>query len=599
MIDVPMFFSKLLFTSFTASLLISIILVVKVILKEKISARWHYAIWFLLIVKLIIPNTFKTSFNLFYLFEWAASRYSVSQGVDGGSNFYELSLGNQDILNIWSFPEEYALSINGNHTTLLLQILFCIWLIGALCMVVWALIYNIKVWNMVKTSEPIEDKVLWGILVKCKEEMKIKKEFRMVESKNIRNPALFGILNPCILLPKNINSKLSLRELKYVMLHEMVHYKKKDIFFNMIACFLQVLHWFNPMIWYGLYHMREDQEIACDSYVLSQIEPKEHYDYGATLIKLLKTTNASMYTFTIANVLNNKRGIKKRIHMISKFRKESFARKMTSLILIVLMSFMVLTNSEGLSKNAYERPVIIPENTIVEDLSSHFQGYNGSFVLFDLNKEQYHIYNEKLSKERVSPCSTFKIVCSLMGLESGILKDENTKISWNGTIYPFEPWNKDQSLASAFTYSVNWYFETLLSRIKKEEIEKYVKQVGYGNQDISDTNNFWNESTLKISPIEQVELLRKLYTYELPFSKSNVDTVKAIMKVIEQDNIVLSAKTGSGVIDNKSINGWFIGYVEKGEQVYIFATNIKGKENADGRNAREITLSILQGKNIL
>ena len=390
-----------------------------------------------------------------------------------------------------------------------------------------------------------------------------------------------------------------MNELKYVMFHEMVHYKKKDIFFNMIACFLQALHWFNPIIWYGLYHMRQDQEIACDAYVLSKIEPKEHYDYGATLIKLLKTVNTPIYTFAIANVLDSKSGIKKRIHMISKFQKDTFSRSMISFILIVLLSFTILTHSEGLSKTSSELPVVVPENTIVEDLSSYFEGYDGSFVLLDLNKEQYHIYNEKSSKERVSPCSTFKIVCSLMGLEAGVIKDENSKIVWDGIIYPYEPWNKDQSLASAFTHSVNWYFESFLSKLREEEIEAFVQQVGYGNQDISDEKNFWNESTLKISPIEQVELLRQLYTYKLPFSKKNIDTVKSIMKVIEQDNLVLSAKTGSGVINNKWMNGWFVGYVEKGKQVYIFATNISGKDHADGKNARAITLSILQDKDIL
>lgn len=600
MIEIIMLFSRFLFTSLMASVLIGIILVVKAVFKDKISARWYYAMWFLLIIKLIIPNLFKTPFNLFYLLEFAVSKLSVDQGVGGSSNFYNLSRGNQNLTDIWSFPDEYALSINGNQTLPLLQILFCIWFIVLLCILARNFIYNLQVWKTVKASNPIEDEELWNIVQNCKEEMRIKDSIQMVESKNIQIPALFGLFKPRIILPMNIKSVLSIKELKYVILHEMVHHKRKDIFFNILTSFLQAIHWFNPIIRYGLFRMREDQELACDFYVLSKIENEEHYDYGYTLIKLLKIAKSSMYSFTMANVVTDNQGIKERINMISNYRRESLPKKLTSIILILVMGVIGLNTSEVMGENSCDTvPPVIPENTIDEDLSSYFQKYDGSFVLLDLNKEQYYIYNENLSKERVSPCSTFKIVCSLIGLEAGILQDENTMMSWDGTIYPYEQWNQDQSLDSAFTYSVNWYFETLLLKLKKVETEKYISQLEYGNQNISGKKDFWNESTLKISPIEQVELLRKLYIYDLPFADRNVDTVKSIMKVLDQDNIVLSGKTGTGIIDNKSINGWFVGYLEKDGQVYIFATNIRGKDNADGRNAREITLSILQDKDIL
>lgn len=595
-----MLFSRLLFTSLMASLLIGIILVVKAVCKDKISVRWHYAMWLLLIIKLILPNLFTTRYNLFYLFQFAVSKLSAEQGSDMGVGFYGLSSEKQNLINMGSFPEEYALSINGNHTISLSVILFCFWLIVALCMVAGSFIYNLRVWNTVKASKPIKDEELWTILKNCRDGLKIKKSFQMVESEKIQSPALFGLFKPRILLPINIKSRLSMEELKYVMLHEMVHHKKKDIFFNTISSLLQSFHWFNPIIWYGLHRMREDQELACDFYVLNKIAPEEHYYYGATLIKLLKIARPSMYRFSMANVLNSKRGIKERINMISKFRRESIPKKLISIFLIITMSFIGFNTSEAMSKNSSEiAPSVVPQNTIYEDLSSYFPGYNGSFVLLDLNKERYYIYNEKLSKERVSPCSTFKIVGSLIGLESGVLKDEYTEIPWDGTIYPYKPWNKDQSLHSAFTDSVNWYFETFLAKLKKEQLLKYIQQVEYGNEDISDNKDFWNQSTLKISPIEQVELLKKLYTYELPFSNNHIDTVKSIMKILEEDNIVLSGKTGSGIIDNKSINGWFVGYLEKDKQVYIFATNIRGKNNADGQNAREITMSILQDKNLI
>ncbi len=303
-----------------ANVLIGIILVVRAILKDKISARWYYAMWFLLIIKLIIPNLFKTPFNLIYLFKLAISKLSVDQGVGGSSNFYNLSRGNQNLTNIWPFPDEYALSINGNQTLPLLQILFCIWLIVLLCILARTFIYNIEVWKTVKASKPIQDEELCVIVEACKEEMRIKDRIQIVESKNIQIPALFGLFEPRIILPMNIKSVLSNKELKYVILHEMVHHKRKDIFFNILTSFLQAIHWFNPIIRYGLYRMHEDQELACDFYVLNKIENEEHFYYGNTLIKLLKIARSSMYSFTMTNVVNKNRGIKERINMISKFR---------------------------------------------------------------------------------------------------------------------------------------------------------------------------------------------------------------------------------------------------------------------------------------
>ena len=100
------------------------------------------------------------------------------------------------------------------------------------------------------------------------------------------------------------------------------------------------------------------------------------------------------------------------------------------------------------------------------------------------------------------------------------MTNENAQMEWDGTIYPFEQWNKDQTLTSATINSVSWYFQKVDSLVGKTRIESYLKQMGYGNVDLSGgINEFWLESSLKISPIEQVKILEKLYTYKLPFSR--------------------------------------------------------------------------------
>lgn len=269
-------------------------------------------------------------------------------------------------------------------------------------------------------------------------------------------------------------------------------------------------------------------------------------------------------------------------------------------IFIVILSLLI----SGCSSNKAAVPK--SDKTVLEDLSKYFTGYEGCFVLYDKEKSEYTIYNEPKSKKQVPPCSSFKIVNSLIGLETKVVEDENTVFKWDGTNYPIESWNKDHTLKSAVANSVVWYFQRLASQVGKERMQEYIDRVNYGNRDISGgITEFWLQSSLKISPMEQVGILKQFYDYKLPFSKRNIDIVKSIILLSNENGVRLSGKTGSGPIlsSDKYVNGWFVGYVEKGQNVYIFATNIeangKTDKNAGGNEAKEITLKILKDKKLL
>lgn len=274
------------------------------------------------------------------------------------------------------------------------------------------------------------------------------------------------------------------------------------------------------------------------------------------------------------------------------------------IIFLPLILWIVWSNTSKNSSNSsmlyVEKNNENSEKVLNEDLSKYFSGYDGCFVLYDKNENKYLIYNEAKSEKEISPCSTFKIVNALIGLDTNVLQDENTIFKWNGTKYAIEEWNKDQTLSSAVTNSVVWYFQEVASKVGEERMQEYLSKIDYGNKDISGgLTKFWLQSSLKISPRKQVELLRNMYDYKLPFSSRNIDIVKKVLKIWEQNGIVLSGKTGSGMDGNKSINGWFIGYVEKNNDVFFFAVNIEGKDGATGVLAEQIAQNILKDKNIL
>jgi beta-lactamase class D len=187
-----------------------------------------------------------------------------------------------------------------------------------------------------------------------------------------------------------------------------------------------------------------------------------------------------------------------------------------------------------------------PVSEAKPELEKYFQGANGAFVLYDLNNNRYIRYNPERCAQGFIPASTFKIINSLIGLETGVIPDENYVIKWNGTPYEVPAWNQDHTLKSAIKNSVVWYYQELARRGGKEKMQQYVDAVGYGNKDISGKiDTFWLEGGLRISADEQVEFLKRLYQDKLPFSPRSMKIVKEILVLEKTESYQLSGKTGS------------------------------------------------------
>jgi beta-lactamase class D len=216
-------------------------------------------------------------------------------------------------------------------------------------------------------------------------------------------------------------------------------------------------------------------------------------------------------------------------------------------------------------------------------LSKFFKEANvkGSFLLYDLKKDKFIAYDNKRCKKRFFPASTFKIPNSLIGLETGVIKDENFVIKWNEVKYPIEAWNQDHTLKSAIKVSCVPYYQELARRVGETKMKEYIRKLQYGNMDISGgVDKFWLEGGLKISQYEQIDFLKKLYQYNLPFSKRNIDIVKSIIILEDSTGYKLSGKTGWAIRKGNN-TGWFVGYIEKGDDVYFFATNIESDKQDD------------------
>lgn len=223
----------------------------------------------------------------------------------------------------------------------------------------------------------------------------------------------------------------------------------------------------------------------------------------------------------------------------------------------------------------------------------HFANTKGCFLLYDLTQGKYTVrYNEEQCKKPLPPMSTFKVPNAIIGLELGILQDENTQYKWDGTKYPIKEWEQDQTLATAMRYSAVWYFQKVASQVGEDTYKQYLDKFNYGNKDISDgVTTFWLGSSLKITAEEQIDFLNRMYRNQLPVSPKSLEVVKKIIVQEKSNGTEFSGKTGTA---KKETLGWFVGHLSSQGKEYTFVTNIEAESGATGRRAKAITKELLK-----
>ena len=248
------------------------------------------------------------------------------------------------------------------------------------------------------------------------------------------------------------------------------------------------------------------------------------------------------------------------------------------------------------------------ETTVEINLQEYFNGVNGTAIFYYPESDAYAVYQKELSEKRSSPCSTFKIFSTYVGLDTGVIQMDDSVRKWNGTAYWYEPWNRDIGLPDAFRQSCVWYYRQVIDDIGQPVMQAYIDEMKYGNRDISDwqgdlnegepltdLKGFWLESSLKISPKEQIEVLRRIM--EDPAKGELANTLKLLMLTRDDEGTGLKVygKTGFGRVDGKNTDAWFVGLYEKDGRTAYFAVRLDDLDNpkATSDKAKAIALSII------
>ncbi|HBI0949844.1 TPA: beta-lactam sensor/signal transducer BlaR1 [Staphylococcus aureus] len=420
------------------------------------------------------------------------------------------------------------------------------------------------------------------------------------KAESIHSPITFWYGKYIILIPSLYFKSINDKKLKYIILHEYAHAKNRDTLHLIIFHIFSIAMSYNPLIQIVKRKMIHDNEVEADRFVLNNINKNEFKSYAEAIMdSVLKTS------FFNKNILshsfNGKKSLLKR-RLIN--IKEGNLKKQSKLILIFICIFtffiMIIQSQflmgQSLTDYNYKKP--LQSDYQILDESKNFGSNSGSFVMYSMKKDKYYIYNEKESRKRYSPDSTYKIYLALFGLDRHIISDKNSRMSWNHNHYPFDSWNKDQDLNTAIQNSVNWYFERISNQLSKNYTSDQLKQLNYGNKNLGSYKAYWLEDSLKISNLEQVIVLKNMMEQNNHFSKNEKKQLSSSLLIRKNENYELYGKTGTGIVNRKYNNGWFVGYVITNHDKYYFSTHLSD-EKASGENAKFINEKILKEMGVL
>ncbi len=589
------FMPRFLLCNLFISVVIVVLLAVRHLFYPYFTNRMRYHLWYLLLGLLAVPFLPVSTAGLLqaFSFPWMQDPAAAAAEDLPVQNTVTHLSGAADWMN------GISISVSRKAPSAIWLFLFCLWAVG-MCIAAASVLHTLLQLRRIRRSAaPVHNDSLRRIYSHCLAEMQIKRSIPLCSTACLKSPVITGPFQPCIYLPSRLACSYPPRQIRYMLLHELSHYRHKDTVANYLMNAAGVIYWFHPLVRYAFKEMRTDREIACDTSVLNMLLEDDYEDYGNTLLSLARQTSAAAFPFA-SGISAGMAQMKKRVLNIAGYRppsrKQSIQSRLAFLLTAMLLSCFIPLLSVSANAPDQEHAVFSHTDEKITDLDlrEEFGSYFGSFVLYDSADNSWQIYNKDHALTRTAPASTYKIYSALLGLETGAISQEQSTIPWNGQEYIYPTWNADQDLASAMQHSVTWYFQALDRKVGLARIQKFIRRIRYGNQTVTgNTDHYWIDGGLKISPVEQVELLKNLYDNAFGFSKEHIDLVKQSILLETGSSGTLYGKTGTISTQGKNTSGWLIGYVEMNGRNCFFAVNIQKEDQADGPAAAQIALEVL------
>lgn len=348
-------FYNIMYVSIIASILAMIILLFRKSFDKKISPSWKFAMWGLLLISLFIPGRITIQSQ-------NTHRFIISSFVDQIENLKETLIANQ----------------SG-------KIILYIWIAGIIVIALYYIISSIVMKQKIGKNK-VEKAEIIEILEQAKKDMGIQNEIELVVQNYKKVPCIYGFFKPKILLTEEI-LKEDYKKIYYIFMHELAHYKRKDILLNKVLILISVIHWFNPILWFCFKQIRQDMELKADEMVLNNINKSEEKEYAKTLVALLPISQEEREPARVLCVSDNKKNMERRINMIKlseKFKEYKTLIGITTLLIVLCIGTFIFTR-------------IKPAEEAVEEAVNHVQYFETpDRILFkEKNQDNYYVFTKE------------------------------------------------------------------------------------------------------------------------------------------------------------------------------------------------------------
>lgn len=337
---------------------------------KKLGPRWRCALWLLLMARLAAPVFPASPASIFNFAAWSArtnhfgGRSSLTSAAPQA--LARVSLEGQPLAAVGSAAKFIPLNLppapvrgwRWLRTFSWLDAALGVWAAGA-AILLWRLAGSVRASAARFTGQPVRDAELLELLSECCQLLGVRRPPALVECGGLGSPAMHGVFRPRLLLPRGFAGKFSPREVRFVFLHELAHLKRWDLPLHWAAAALQIIHWFNPLVWLAFARWRADREMACDAVALEALGAGQNHDYGRAVLRLLESLSHNPPMLGFVGILDDDGILERRIQMIARFRPGP-RWPLPAMLVLAAMAAICLTDPAPLRSKPVELPAPIP-----------------------------------------------------------------------------------------------------------------------------------------------------------------------------------------------------------------------------------------------
>ena len=313
--------------SVSGSLLIQALLLGKRFWKDKISRQWQYYIWLVVVLRLLLPFGPEAGLmgKAYQAVDQAIFRTALlpPQQQSSHNGFIPVVGAEQHNETVNSPSDNAAARLFHDIGTLPINHVWLVWLVAALGLLIRKITIYQSFMQYIKAGlTPVSDIGRLDKLFISAEHSGIKKPIELCVNPLVSSPLLIGFFHPCIVLP---NADIPERDFQCSVLHELTHYKRRDMFYKWLVQVTVCLHWFNPLVHLMSREITKACEFSCDEAVLAKMGGSSAQDYGKTLLNAMAAVGKYKENLGAVTLSENKQLLKERINAIMNFKKKSMA----------------------------------------------------------------------------------------------------------------------------------------------------------------------------------------------------------------------------------------------------------------------------------